>query len=262
MTYLVRSNEPKNGLKKSLLRLGVFVAFLFVLHIFAPRLLPSIFYSFISPLWQYGSDASPVVGESRKALMDQVKTLTERIAEWESASTSISILASENEELKYALNRSTTTDYDRGMLAAVLKKPPYSVYDSIIIDLGEDDGVTNRSFVIAPGDIVIGVVSTVNKDTSIVNLFSSSGGEFDVSFGTSTAVIRANGRGGGSYEASVPRDFSVKRDDVVSIKTGNIIIAGSVDNVISDPADPFARVLFSIPVNIYELRWVFVTPSL
>jgi cell shape-determining protein MreC len=262
MTYLVRSNEPKNGLKKPFLRLCAFVVILLILHIFAPRLLPSIFYSFISPLWQYGSDASPLVGESRETLMNQVKELTERIAEWESASTSLSMLMAENEELKMVLNRSTTTDYDRGMLAAVLKKPPYSVYDSIIIDLGENDGISKGSFVIAPGDIVIGAVSTVNKDTSIVNLFSSPGGEFDVSFGTSTAVVRANGRGGGSYEASVPRDFQVKPGDVVSIKTGNITIAGSVDDVISDPADPFAMVLFSIPVNIYELRWVFVTPSL
>lgn len=258
MTYLVRSNDKRTSFKKVFLWPSVFVVFLVVLHLFAPRLLPSIFYSLISPLWQYGRDSSTVVGESRDKLIADVRSLTEALAEREAISSSSILVLQENADLKAFFNRATSTAERGSILASVLKKPPYTAYDSLIIDIGKNHDVKVGQIVLAPGNIVIGSIASVNVKTSTVRLFSSPGGEFEVSFSTSSASVTAHGRGGGGYEAVVPRDFGVNEGDVVNIKVGDTLLAGSVDRVVSEPAEPFATILFSTPVNIYELRWVFV----
>jgi cell shape-determining protein MreC len=265
MTYLVRNDAHGRRMKKlrsTLLGTLIFLVFLSILHLFAPRLLPSILYTFVEPLWKYGSDAPVSAGESREELFSEIGRLTLELDQLSGIASSSALIIEENILLKRILGRdlstSTISNQIDGVLAVVLKKPPYTPYDSLIIDTGQSLGIEKGDIVSAPGGIPIGSISEVYSNTSKVRLFSAPGETHEVLIGASSTMITAIGRGAGVYEASVPRNLGIEEGDLVSLPAINPLFVGRVNGLVSDPADPFTTVLFSAPVNIYELRFVIV----
>jgi cell shape-determining protein MreC len=139
-----------------------------------------------------------------------------------------------------------------------LVRPPVAAYDNLVIDAGKDHGFATTSLVYASGNVLIGKVTDVQAETSKVTLFSSPGQKFDVMIGTTHTPAIAVGRGGGQYEAQVPRGSVVAEGDAVSAPSLNGKPFGIVTSVISDPAQVFVTVLFAPPVNLYQLRWALV----
>lgn len=147
---------------------------------------------------------------------------------------------------------------DAKILAAVLKRPPYSMYDELIIDIGNDQGVSTSSIVYASGGVMIGKVVQVLNKTARVRLLSSSGETYEVLIGDNNTPATAFGRGGGQYEAQVSRDIDIEEGDFVISPALNDKPFGVVSAVLVDPAQPFKTILFAPPINIYQLRWVLV----
>jgi cell shape-determining protein MreC len=145
------------------------------------------------------------------------------------------------------------------MLAAVLKHPPLVPFDELIIDIGSEDGVAVGNKVYAVGNVIIGRVVDVLGNTSKVSLLSSPGESFSSIVGAGKISGTAFGRGGGQYEISLPRDTVVSIGDVVSVPSIDHQIVGIVSAIIKDPAEPFQKVIFIPPMNIYDARWVFVS---
>jgi cell shape-determining protein MreC len=106
--------------------------------------------------------------------------------------------------------------------------------------------------------VLVGKVSSVAGQTSKVTLFSSPGVKYDVEVGSQHFPAIATGRGGGQYQAQLPRDMAIAAGDFVSSPSISAKPFGIVDSVLSDPAEPFLTILFASPVNIYQLRWVLV----
>ncbi len=167
------------------------------------------------------------------------------------------LLLKENIELKDALGRVDKKDV---VLASVLSKPNNSFYDSLLIDAGSEQGIKKDDKVFVSGDILIGFVSEVNKNSSKVVLYSSPKEESDVMVAFNIEA-KAVGRGGGNFEIILPRDTDVEVGDPVASFGFNALLLGSVESVDSNPIDSFKTILVKSPVNIFELKWIQVEKS-
>jgi cell shape-determining protein MreC len=245
-TYF-QSSRARQGVSTPIKVALIFAVILALFYAFLPRVLPGIFLGIISPLWKADRDAklgATNMEELRSAYASMVSN-----RERENA------LQNENAELKSLMER---TSLSKPLLATVLKKPPFSAYDSFILDVGESGGVKMGQTVYALGDIPIGRIGEVFAGTSRVLLYSSAGEQFDVLIGPSNIETQAVGKGGGHFEVSLPRDTKIVPGDKVHIPSLGNSFVGTVEGLASEPSEPFAKILFRQPFNLYEQRWVII----
>ena len=89
-------------------------------------------------------------------------------------------------------------------------------------------------------------------------LFSSSGEIVDVIIGNNGIRAEATARGGGNFIAKLPKDILVNKGDMVSAPVINSRFFGSVGRTEQTASGTFQSILFSLPINLYELKWVGV----
>jgi cell shape-determining protein MreC len=194
-----------------------------------------------------------------KASTDKENTeLKQRLMSLEDAETRIAILTEENIELKEFLGRTTVNN---SILSTVIRKPPGSPYDTLVIDVGTDELVGVGDHVYTLGNVVIGEVVETQTHSSKVRLFSSAGQEFDVLIGKEMIEATAIARGGGDFEVILPRDSGVAVGDPVTISNIAESTFANIASIIVEPARAFSLVLFTSRVNMSTLRWVSVEKS-
>ena len=192
---------------------------------------------------------------SRAALIDKNRELETQLADAQTKLLALSIIEQENKELKASWGRGEDTP---GTLAAVLVKPPQSLYDTLILDTGTVHGVEigNRAMV---GDtIALGVIDQVFEKSSRVNLFSSVDTETNAMIDRTGVSVLLIGTGGGNFELRVPQEFDVTKGDIVTLPGITPTIVATVLEIESVPTNSFKRVFCKIPININELRLVSV----
>lgn len=196
------------------------------------------------PLMQWRYTAGE--GALRAELASSSAALTDRDA-----------LYAENLDLKARLGRS---DAPARVLGAVLSRPPASPYDTLLIDAGSSQGVAAGDFVAAAGSALIGTVSEVYADTARVELFSSPGDTYDALLATSGGNIPLSieGQGGGSLSAKVPAATPVRAGDSASLPGILGGITARVTGVERGDSDSYATIYFSLPADVYALRYVEV----
>ena len=255
MTYLQANNRSNKRQKRITFVSGIVVLVIVGIFIWAPHFFPAVFNSIARPFWRMEFSLQSGSLRSPAQLLNENESLKQQLLDAQVRLQTIQATETENTELKALMGRASTTPR---ILAAVLKRPPFSKYDEIIIDAGQDKGFSTTSTVYASGNVLIGKVSDISGETSKVTLFSSPGQKYDVLIGTGHAPATAIGRGGGQYEAQLSRDMKVVEGDIVTSPSLNDKSFGVVTGVLSDPAQPFETVLFAPPVNVYQLRWVLV----
>src|SRR3954462_15726529 len=104
-----QSSRTKTGISLSMKILAGLLVLIAVLYVFLPRALPSIFLSFVQPLWKAESDA-----RLGTATIEELRKTYENMSVNGNINNS---LLRENEELKALLGR---TDSPRHLLAVVL----------------------------------------------------------------------------------------------------------------------------------------------
>jgi cell shape-determining protein MreC len=223
------------------------VVLLAILYAFLPNVLPSLFLSVVNPLWKADLDArnGTLVREELERVFNELRD----------TSLKNDALFIENEALKAGLER---VHVEKPVLGTIIKKPPYSAYDSYILDVGANEGIKEGQRVSTLSGIPIGEIAEVIGGISRVKLYSSFGEKFDVLIGPLNIEATAIGKGGGYFEVSLPRDTKIKKGDTVHIPTLTDSFVGTVDGLASEPSEPFAKLLFHQPVNIYEQRWVII----
>ncbi len=249
MNYVLKTNTRNNkffSTRSFKTLVGSLVALAFIYSIF-PKALPYFFTILVKPLWNIEQNIR--YGDSS---VDELRAI---YAKEEADSVKNNSLQKENENLKNLLDRSVVS---HPLLATILKKPPFSAYDTFILDVGENANVKNGNKVYALGNIPIGEIAEVVGNTSRVKLYSSSGEKFVVSIGDSNVEAEAVGKGGGYFEVSLPRDTKIIQGDTVLIPSLSNSFAGTVEAITSEPSEPFSKIFFRQPINIYELRWVLV----
>ncbi len=166
------------------------------------------------------------------------------------------ILKDENTNLKDLLSRLPVNH--NFILATILTKPNRSPYDTVFIDIGASQGITEGMQVFASGNIPVGEVSKVYTNDSLVMLYSNPGQTTGGVLEGSNASVELVGRGGGNFEMTVPLDLPSENGMKVTLPSINNEILAIIDAVISSPTDPIKKVILHSPVNIQNLKWLQV----
>ena len=214
--------------------------------------------SIATPFMKLGSSITDVgtaaVGalSSKNSVETENQKLKDQLAEVQVAIDRDKLLVEENIQLKELLGRQTKKSF---VLATVLAKPPMSLYDTVVVDVGSSDGVAVGDTVLALGSVPIGKVSTAYSHTSTVQLFSSSGQKVDVRIAKNLQVT-AEAQGGGNFMIKLPKGTIVAEGDPVSAPGIGAEIFGHVENISMNENDPFMYLRFSLPINMSELHFL------
>lgn len=200
---------------------------------------------------------------SKNSLSSENENLKRQLALQEARMLNYGILLAENESLKKILLR--VPPNKTLALAAILSRPVQSPYDTITLDLGEENGVNPGDIVFAEGNIPIGRVNSATRNIAVAVLFSSPREKTQViipaslsQYAKGDASFELIGRGGGNFEMILPRDF-ILEIGAQAVLPGMMPQAIAVTKaILSDPRDPFKKALFASPVNIQELKFVQV----
>jgi len=166
------------------------------------------------------------------------------------------ILKNDLDELKKIMGR--IPDVDNFILGNILTKPNHSPYDTIIIDIGGDNGVKEGDQVYANGNIPVGNISKVYDKTSLVSLYTNPGQKTEGFIDGTNASVELTGRGGGNFEMIIPIELIAEKGTIIYLPGSTSQVIALVDEVISKPSDPFKKVILSSPVNVQNLKWVEV----
>jgi cell shape-determining protein MreC len=164
----------------------------------------------------------------------------------------------ENNKLKEILGRAPEQIGNRMLVAAILAKPNRSLYDTLIIDAGANQGVVVNQRVFALGNIPIGRIAESYADSSKVILYSNPEEKTGIVVDGRGIFMQIVGRGGGNFEILLPKDLTLDNGTEVSLPGITPYIVGTVVKTISDPRDSFVKALLVSPVNIQSLDFVEV----
>src|SRR5690606_12662298 len=138
------------------------------------------------------------------------------------------------------------------LVASVLVRPPITPYDTLVVDIGEAEGVSKGDVVVVEGGLAVGMVGKALAHTATVVLFSAPGHQTPVLIqtGSSTVPAIAEGMGGGGFRAHVARDAGVSEADLVQLPLLEPLVFAEIESVSDDPADAMLEVLFKSPLNV------------
>lgn len=243
----------------------VFGALLFVvISLFASSFFSGVFSQVGGFIWSSENFISRSIRDtvelfqSKNALLLENDELKKRLETMVVDALATDIMRQENIDLKEILGR---TDDKKALLASVLRTPPFSPYDTFILDVGVDKGLQIGDYIFVGGHVLIGEVVEVNPTSAKAQLFSAPGKTLAVLIGKKAISLEAVGRGGGNFEVVLSREIPIAVGESVVVPQIDSMVLGVVGQVDIDPAKTFQRVLFSTPINIQGVRWVTVVKA-
>jgi cell shape-determining protein MreC len=259
MNYL-RDNRLAAGRRQRKIRTVIFSAIFILLVILVRKPIFNILSTVASglgiPFWTATNTVKEEVSgmlQSKQSLLEENKKLNDELMQGIAEAADRKVLLDENLELKKILGRSGGKSLT---LAAILAKPNKSPYDTLVVDTGADLNIKEGQRVFAYGNIFIGTVAQVYANTSLVKLFSTPKETTDVTLGDKNAFVQAIGRGGGNFEITVPKDQDVPMGSEAVLPGITPYVLGIAEEIISDPRDPFQKILFRSPINVQDLKFV------
>ncbi|HEY9583554.1 MAG TPA: hypothetical protein VJI66_01155, partial [Candidatus Paceibacterota bacterium] len=134
MNYEHRSNVKQRKSSMPFQIVAVIILVLLILYFISPDLLSKTFTTIARPFWSFERKIKNPVPISKDLDLAVIKDLKK-----------------ENMELKEMLGRNATSTV---IVAYILKKPPFSAYDSFILDVGGEDGIVVGDKIYAVGDVL------------------------------------------------------------------------------------------------------------
>jgi len=257
MTYLQRSNYGKSRKRiVPLLIILVFSLFAFGVQSSRGKIFRGPFYYIALPVWKVEDvflgwmENFFISFNSKKSLLEENRLLKEKLQATELASFTVESFKSENEELKKMLGFVESEDF-KVSVASVVSAPPESPYDTLIIDLGKNQGV-EVGMSAWYDNVKLGEVEEVGSRTSKVRLLSSPEVSTQISF-KSGVKVSAVGKGGGNFEVEIPKGVKIGLQEIAYLAGSPDSIVAVVGSVTSNASDPFDTVLLKSPINIYTV---------
>ncbi len=261
MSYLL---DRKNKRKKFFVT-AVFVVFFLICFYFRSNIFNGLSYtvSFIfRPVIVLGNNIGEKLSstgdyfKNKKMLVIKNEELQAQLDEMFARVSNYGIVLDENNKLKEMMGRKI--EKINSVLAAILSKPNQSPYDTLVIDTGINQGVKVGDTVFALGNVPVGRITEADTNSSKVILFSNPGEKIEVVIKGKDTFMQIVGRGGGNFEMTLPRDFTLDIGTEVHLPGITPYILGYVSTIVSDPRDAFQKALLVSPVNIQELKFVEV----
>ncbi|KND48919.1 MAG: hypothetical protein AB200_00630 [Parcubacteria bacterium C7867-005] len=195
--------------------------------------------------------------KSKETLIAENQSLKDKIISQELSIESARVTMQREDDLLRSFGRPKNEIF---IAASVLVRPPETPYDILLVDAGADEGVNVSDRVTLAEGIPIGSVVEVFKKTSRVKLYSASGEDTQAVLERGPVSILLTGRGGSSFEFTVPRELEVLIGDRVLSSTINSTLLGTVEDIEVAPTDSLKKVLVSSFVNVHNIRFVRITP--
>lgn len=206
---------------------------------------------------------------SKKSLFLENESLRKEVNELQGKVSNYNSILDENINLKGILGRGE--EKKPMVLGSILSPSNQSPYDTLLIDVGEKQGIALGGLVFAFGNVPIGRVALLYPNTSKVILFSNPGETTEVLVPVSSRVegdmneagenpknvfMQLVGRGRGNFEMTLLRDFKLPKGTEVVLPGITPHAVAVVETIISDPRDSFQKALLTSLVNINELKFV------
>ncbi len=214
----------------------------------------------LSPLYsvqqyiQSSSATIPVFIRSRNELEQEIRSLHQEIESQRGMQTSFELLIAENTELRNLLHASNSPS----ILAGVVARPPYTPYDSVVIDQGSVDGIVEEAPVFYGTGLALGYIQKVLPHHALVTLFSSPGIETTVYVFGPNIFATAYGDGGGVMHLSIPQGIEINVGDMVVLPSLTTGVLGTVSSVVSVASEPEQRAYVTYDIPIQSIRTVRV----
>jgi cell shape-determining protein MreC len=192
-------------------------------------------------------------------LRNEIEMLRHEYSKLAYDSLTYHILKAENRELRERLG--VLQEESNFTLARVVAKPPVVPFDSLTIETARRNLPPEGGRVRVSETIEIGRVDTWGPLYGIVVLYTSTGVRTPVEINGGGSLVIAEGVGGGSYVLRVPRSFVVEAGDLLTRPGLESVVIGVVEGVEAQEADPFLFVRARLPVNLFEITWVYVEHS-
>ncbi len=193
--------------------------------------------------------------EKKKNLENENKLLRKKIEEIKIKSALFGAREKDDKKSRSIVPKKSEQKY---LSAPILIRPPQSPYDTLIVDAGLKDGVKEGMVATAYGDVFLGYVSEVFGRTSKITLVSFPKRETNVMLASSSISAIAVGKGGENLEIILPRSIEVSPGEAVFTLGRNPMLMGIVEKIITNFSDPFQKILFRLPVNIQELKYIIL----
>ncbi len=259
-----RENYPLNSKSKRIQYILLGIGVLFLLLVGTREILGGFSSILTTPLYvarhylETSSATVPIFLRSRIELMNEINELKQEVSSWQGSDVTFTQVFEENKELRLLLNASSSPR----SISGVLSRPPYSPYDTLVIDKGSEDGIVQNAPVYYGKGRALGYVRTVYPHSSLVTLFSSPGVETTVYVYGPNIFTTAYGEGGGVIHLSIPQGITIREGDVVILPSLDTGALGVVNTIQSIPAEPeqHAYLTFDVPIQSIRLVSVGSTP--
>lgn len=193
---------------------------------------------------------------SRKNMANQINNLNHEVFSLRAKVLDYERLQIENDSLRDMLP-ATPVSPKIISTVRVLKRPPASMYDTLIIGGGKAEGVMIGQKVVAFGTVYLGDVVEVFSDTALVRLATSQDVARDVRALRSGVILEAKGHNGSHVIIEMPREIDVsEKDQLVDVLSNKLSLV--VYKITFDDREPFKTVYARSPVNMHYLDWVQV----
>ncbi len=202
-------------------------------------------------------DTIPVFIRSRSELMKQIEELKQRVAAQGGRETTLAYIMKENDELRSLLG----VEVSPRIAASVIARPPYTPYDTVVLDRGSEDGIVLNAPVFQEGGNAFGYVHVVYPHASFVTLFSSPGVETTVYIFESNLFTTAYGEGGGVVRLSIPQGISIEKGAPVALPSLDGGVLGRIAEIQSIPTEPEQHAYVTFDVPLQSVRLVSVGKS-
>jgi len=195
----------------------------------------------------------------KSSLVNENAQLKKDLANANTALLSMQELETKNQALENIIStKQQKAQTTRMIFAAVNEKPPFSPYDSLIISVGSNEGLTLNNPVFDDMGTPIGIIGALYLNAAKVILFSNPNTTLPVTIGDKKYEASALGAGGGDFTTKVPATETPKMGDAVYIPAFAPMAVGIVKNISVGSTDAFAGVSFSFPENIFEISFVTI----
>lgn len=215
---------------------------------------PNAFFTAIAPLF----GVSEAIARGSHSIFSRFSDAAALASANERLAAENAELASENAALTAKLNAQSlllggTSVRSSGTFADIVSRPPTSPYDTFVLGAGSKDGVTSGMEAFGPGNVPVGIVTSVLADFSELTLFSSPGVVTYGWVGRASIPVAITGAGGGAMSASAPRAANIASGDTVYLPGPGQLPIGSVARVDSDPLSPAVTLRIVSAVNLFSM---------
>jgi len=257
--FIFYKNQPANWKKPTLLAILAIFLFLWGGAWFV-NIFSFVSYPFLILTGRINGSFSDVL-KSRNELLAAKEELAVKRGELTTAQIKIQQLQTENSQLRGI--KAGIEQVTNPFMAKVLVKPGNLPYDEIIIDIGlaENSKLKVGQLVFAEDGVVLGQIEAVFNHYSRVELYSTAGVSLPVTIGAVGTPSVAIGSGGGNFSLTLPRGVSIKVGDPINTSIIGHYLLGYVAKIEQDQNNPFQKIIFRSPYNIFELSFVVLSDS-